>query len=57
MITQEVFLQNERGLMLFMRGMAKLADAPVVILVWKGTSTGSSPVAAHYIWGRQLTGS
>ena len=47
MITQEVFLQNERGLMLFIRGLAKLADAPVVTLVGEEPRTGSSPVAAQ----------
>lgn len=39
----------ERGLMLFIRGMAKLADAPVVHTGGEEPRTGSSPVAAHYM--------
>lgn len=60
MITQKRFLiakLDERGLILFIRGMAKLADAPVVHTGGEEPRIGSSPIAAHYIWGRQLTGS
>lgn len=50
MITQKRFFiakLDERGLMLFIRGMAKLADAPVVHTGGEEPRIGSSPIAAQ----------
>lgn len=52
MITQKRFLiakLDERGLVLFIRGMAKLATLQLYTLMEEEPRIGSSPIAAHYM--------